>query len=311
MHRFIKAAGFSNIDEAAMHGLLWEKVIQPDFLTCTLTLDEDTLICEYRYAVNKYVGICTGVLLIGDKYKEIQYYYPYFDQNIILSKSWCMLERYTFIENYAGILNQTNFGITLIFFVNNPLSFRPLFLGGEIDSNTEFKYSYLSAFANEGMVILPVEEGIQQDEDETELDFDEGSFLPGRDQDVLLDEVLGGDEEALETLNESDIMDYDNLSERIETEDLYSVVDQSFMPCGVECDQYSIIGEIIQVREDENALTGEKLWLLDISCNDISFALCMRRADLMGEPAAGRRIKCKLWMQGRVKPDLRKSGDND
>ena len=86
----------------------------------------------------------------------------------------------------------------------------------------------------------------------------------------------------------------------MENEDLYSVVDQSFMPCGVECDQYSIIGEILEVEESANSLTDEKLWLLKLTCNDVEFRLCIRQADLTGEPMRGRRIKCRLWMQGSV-----------
>ena len=34
-------------------------------------------------------------------------------------------------------------------------------------------------------------------------------------------------------------------------EDLYSIIDSCFMPCGVECDQYSIIGEIKEVEKSE------------------------------------------------------------
>ncbi len=30
------------------------------------------------------------------------------------------------------------------------------------------------------------------------------------------------------------------------------------MPCGVECDQYSVVGEILDLKSDENIYTGEK-----------------------------------------------------
>ena len=93
---------------------------------------------------------------------------------------------------------------------------------------------------------------------------------------------------------------YQEISERIETEDLYSVVEQSFMPCGIECDQYSIIGEILEAEETENSFTGERLSLMKVSSNGVDFRLCMRRSDLLGEPMKGRRIKCKIWMQGSV-----------
>ena len=93
---------------------------------------------------------------------------------------------------------------------------------------------------------------------------------------------------------------FHQISERIESEDLYSLVEQSFMPCGVECDQYSIIGVITELGSLVNELTQEELWMLKVSCNDVEFWLCIRKDDLTGEPMIGRRLKGKIWMTGKV-----------
>ncbi len=72
------------------------------------------------------------------------------------------------------------------------------------------------------------------------------------------------------------------------------------MPYGVECDQYSILGEIIECEKIQNALTGEHLYVMTINCNELIFDVCINEADLLGEPAEGRRFKGIVWMQGYI-----------
>lgn len=70
----------------------------------------------------------------------------------------------------------------------------------------------------------------------------------------------------METLTIEDIDLYSQVSRRAMKEDLYSIVDSSFMPCGIECDQYSIIGEITGIETKENRVSGELVYDLTISC---------------------------------------------
>jgi hypothetical protein len=72
------------------------------------------------------------------------------------------------------------------------------------------------------------------------------------------------------------------------------------MPYGVECDQYSILGEINEVYIDNNRITGEEIVFLTVECNELIFEIAINRADLYGEPAVGRRFKGVVWLQGRI-----------
>jgi hypothetical protein len=54
----------------------------------------------------------------------------------------------------------------------------------------------------------------------------------------------------METLTIEDIDLYSKISRRAMKEDLYSIIDSCFMPCGIECDQYSVIGEIKENPEN-------------------------------------------------------------
>jgi hypothetical protein len=93
---------------------------------------------------------------------------------------------------------------------------------------------------------------------------------------------------------------YTTISRRIQDEDVFSLVDSYFMPYGVECDQYSVLGEIVAIRETTNQLTKEKIYILTIFCNELTFDVCINIIDLFGEPQVGRRFKGIIWLQGFI-----------
>ena len=72
------------------------------------------------------------------------------------------------------------------------------------------------------------------------------------------------------------------------------------MPSGIECDQYSVIGNILSVDRRINRITGEEIFLLGLECNDLLFTAAINAADLLGEPVPGRRFKGQVWRQGNV-----------
>ena len=93
---------------------------------------------------------------------------------------------------------------------------------------------------------------------------------------------------------------YTTISRRIQQEDVFSLVDTYFMPYGVECDQYSILAEIVDCNLVKNKMTGEEIYQMTLNCNDLIFEMCINQEDLYGEPAVGRRFKGMIWMQGYI-----------
>jgi hypothetical protein len=116
----------------------------------------------------------------------------------------------------------------------------------------------------------------------------------------LIDAARKGDEEAIETLTLEDMDIYTNISKRILKEDVFSIVDTYFMPYGVECDLYSVLGEIQKMEEIENIVTGETIVKMLLLCNELSFDVCINKNDLYGEPQVGRRFKGVIWLQGYI-----------
>ena len=93
---------------------------------------------------------------------------------------------------------------------------------------------------------------------------------------------------------------YSMISRRIMYEDVLSIVDTYFMPYGVECDQYSIMGEILNYQLVENSITKEEIYILTLDCNELTFDICINKEDLVGEPERGRRFRGTIWLQGRI-----------
>ena len=116
----------------------------------------------------------------------------------------------------------------------------------------------------------------------------------------LLAAAMEGDEDAMETLTMEDMDTYSMISERITTEDVFSIVDSYFMPYGNECDQYNLLGEILEFDCVKNKITGEEIYRMTLYCNDLQFDVCINKEDLLGEPAVGRRFKGIIWLQGQL-----------
>ena len=90
------------------------------------------------------------------------------------------------------------------------------------------------------------------------------------------------------------------ISRRIADEDVFSIVTTHFMPCGVECDHYNIMGDILDVELRENNKTGEKIYVMTIESNSIVLDVCINEQDLLGVPERGRRFRGIIWLQGLV-----------
>ena len=80
--------------------------------------------------------------------------------------------------------------------------------------------------------------------------------------------------------------------------DIYSIVDSCFMPQGIECEIYQVIGDILAVNSRINLFTGEEVWDFLVQANDLPLHVVINQIDLQGEPRVGRRFKGTVWMQG-------------
>ena len=110
------------------------------------------------------------------------------------------------------------------------------------------------------------------------------------EREKLIQAAKNGDEAAIENLTIEDIDTYNQLSQRILKEDVFTIVDSSFMPCG----------EILELTEETNHYTKEIVYIMVIECNNLNITVAVNKADLLGEPDIGRRFKGQIWLQGSV-----------
>lgn len=214
--------------------------------------------------------------------------YPCLDTEDISAKTHCNIQKHVSTEEYSGLIDDNRVGISLIFRLSNATEYLEKKLSKE---RTGVKNIYFSAWTHSARVLLPIQKSRVQIE---------MLNVASKKRDYLIEKAKKGDEDAIESLSMEDVDTYRMVNTRIETEDLYSIVDTCFMPQGVECDIYSIIAEILEIDEKVNYLTDEKVYDLKVSCNNIIFHLAVNEKDIIGELRVGRRIKAKIWLQARV-----------
>ncbi|MCD7835361.1 MAG: DUF3881 family protein [Lachnospiraceae bacterium] len=289
MHRYLRAIGFSELaDRKKIRELLTDCVKFADKRSYTMNKDNVMLgeFCK-NFAENMGIAVC-GEFDEEDKF-ILDYYYPYLAGSGITSYEDVSVERHASKDSYAGICDDIKIGISMIFYLRNMIPYvKAQALNRLPIRGTSLTLSGLSV---NGSIMLP----IMKDEEQKQRVQRESAT-----RNSLLAAARKGDEDAIETLTLEDMDMYMNISRRIQKEDIFSLVDTYFMPYGVECDQYSVLGEIIDVKMTNNNLTGEKIYILTICCNELTFDVCINIIDLFGEPKAGRRFKGVIWLQGMI-----------
>lgn len=288
MHKFLRTIGFSNIGKKDLERIIEDIVEHPEVMKVTKD-SEGNEFAEISKSFGDDMGITVRGSYDEDENFHMDYYYPYVYGVDTSTQEQVDIEKHAEKESYAGVCDEMRVGVTLIFYLQNVADFL-----SEHRKNIHVKSlrgAVLSALSVDGKVLLPIEE-------KRPAKMQANHKHEKRNQ--LLAEAREGNEEAMESLTIEDMDMYSALSRRITKEDVLSIVTTCFMPYGIESDQYSIIGEILEVTEVENSYSGEKMYSLRVECNDIIFRVTINHKDLLGEPAIGRRFKGNVWMQGTV-----------
>ena len=288
MHKFLKAIGFSNIRKRDLDIILEEIIEHPEIMKVT----KDSEGNEFA-ELSKMFGDEIGIMVRGfydekDSF-QMKYYVPFSSANEISTQEQVDIEKHAEKESYAGVCDEVRLGVTLIFYLQNVADFL-----SEYRTNIHTKNlsgAMLSALSVDGKILLPIQQKIMEKQ------------IANNKQEKrkkLIAEAREGNEEAIENLSIEELDIYSQISKRIKNEDVFSIVTTSFIPYGIESDQYSILGEIVDIKEVVNSVTNENLYIMEIECNDLHFKVTINKNDLLGEPAVGRRFKGNIWMQGTV-----------
>lgn len=289
MHNYLRAVGFSEINTRKKLSEILDKV-----LNCydekILSQTEDG---QLFVQISKNFGCDMGISICGE-YDEnnqfyMEYYFPYFRGTGITTQEKIIIDRHTATDSYVGACDDIRIGVTIIFYLQNIGSYKKELHKGSFSN--QMQPLTISGLAKEGKILFPV----QKDKEQVRIEQE-----ASRVRNQMLLDARQGDEEAIENLTMDDIDTYSMICQRIQTEDVFSIVDSYFMPYGMECDHYSVMGEIMDCNSFRNTYTGEEVFQMTIECKDVQFDVCINAKDLLGEPGIGRRFKGVVWLQGEL-----------
>ena len=289
MHKFLRAVGFSQIKDRKELIKLVTASIQNAEKRSYVTTKDNVMLAEFAkdYADRIGVAVC-GEFDDEDKF-IYEYYYPYLIPTGVSTEEDINVERHAAQYSYAGVVNEPRIGVTLIYYLQNMVPYVKL----ENENKFPIKGTTLSlsSLSVQGQILMP----IAKTDEEKAVARKKTNY-----RNNLINNARRGDESAIESLTLDDMDLYTSISRKIRKQDVFSLVDTYFMPYGVECDHYSVLGEIIECTKVTNYVTKENVHIMRINCNDLEFDVCINEVDLLGEPAVGRRFKGNIWMQGVI-----------
>ena len=289
MHKYMRAIGFSALEsKKKLQELLMNVIVNADKRSITKN-QSNMLLGEFCKDFASGMGIAVCGEFDEEERFTYEYYFPYLEGSGITSYEDVSVERHADKESYAGVCDDIKVGMSLIFYLKNKIPYVRAMTADQLPIRGTTLT--LSALSVSGMIMLP----IQKDEEQVQRVKQASATRSS-----LMAAARKGDEEAIETLTLEDMDMYTTISRRIQKEDLFSLVDTYFMPYGVECDQYSVLGEIVEMRLVTNQVTGEKIYILTICCNELTFDVAINIIDVYGEPQVGRRFKGVIWLQGNI-----------
>lgn len=288
MHRFLRAIGFSRIQSRhELEPVLGQIMHAPD-IKRKLELTPDCQYTEFSMEFGSHMGI-----KIRGEYDEkgffyMQHYFPYCESHLITSTEDITVNRRVDTNAFTGMCDDLRIGISMIFYLQNAIDYLEL----HTEDNTPHKAKLtLSGLSVDGKILL----GVYQNEY-----MEERQQIRTKHKNRLISKAKNGDQNAIDDLTLEDMDLSAKIRSRIKTEDLYSIVETSFIPYGSESDHYSIIGTIVNWSTVRNNTTKEEIYQMLLNCNGILINVAINKIDLLGEPMIGRRFKGVIWMQGHA-----------
>lgn len=289
MHRFLRSIGFRQLkDQPEEWELLRRVQRKPDHIR-RVKLGEDCV----RETISKSFGPGMGITVSGLRYKgrfHREFYYPYVNSDCVLPVKHCLVTRQGEKEAFVGMCDESCFGISVIFYLDNFMDILEYWQGKEEQTFPVCGVCF-SGLANEGKILLPIQKTLSE---RVTMRLMEQVKIE------MLERARQGDEVALGCLTSDDMHLYERISKCIGTDDLYTMIDTTFVPTGVECDRYGVVGEILSVKLEKNSLTGEEIYLMELQCHRVKLTVAINREHLLGKPEVGRRFKGEIWLQGRL-----------
>lgn len=288
MHRFLRAIGFSNIkSRQELEPILGKIMNQPDKKK-KFQITSTSNYTEFAMEFGSQIGIALRGEYDEKGFFYMEHYFPYCESRLITSSEDIIVNKRVDTNAFTGMCDDLRLGISIIFYLQNAVEYLEL----QCADNTPHKAKLaLSGLALKGTILL----GVYHD-----VHMEKRHNRRYQRRNRLIAKAKNGDQNAIDDLTLEDFDISTKIRSRIQTEDLYSIVETSIIPYGSESDHYSILGTIVNWSVIHNTLTGEEVYQMLLNCNGILITVCINKLDILGEPMIGRRFKGIIWMQGHV-----------
>ncbi|SET52667.1 DUF3881 family protein [[Clostridium] polysaccharolyticum] len=287
MHSYLRAVGFSNVkSRTELDKILGQIMDRPNEKRMN-KVNETTTLTEMKLDFAPNMGVAIRGEYDEKGFFHLDHYFPYFKGARTSIKEEVCINKRIDTEAYTGMCDDVRLGVSLIFYLQNGMEC----VQHNYTSSRAGRYLEvtLSALSVQGMVLLGMSVSKKKQE---------AMAAEIKMRRELIAEAKMGNQEAIDSLTIDDIDMYAMISRRSKSEDIYSIVESSFIPYGSESDNYTIIGTILECDLIVNGMSGEQVYNLLINCNDLIYNVCINKLDLLGEPKPGRRFKGNIWMQG-------------
>ena len=221
MHDYLRAIGFSKIKtKKDIKEILDMVVAEPtqEFITDN---GVESALGEKSRGFGNRLGITVRGEYDDNGEFEYDYYFPYFQGKYVTTKEEVLIEKHADREDYVGVCDEVNVGVSLIFHLLNMASYIDC-----IHYEKEYpkvKPVILSGLSLLGKVIFPTVKNEAQVNRRKARNSTRNNMIAAARE---------GDQEAIDNLALEDIDLYASISRRAKTEDVLSIVDSYFMPYG-------------------------------------------------------------------------------
>lgn len=302
LHTYLSAVGYDPITRQSDIDAVLDGFVSTAVRENRIDIDENNPLPEGLYEarirqrlLSDALGNDVGAVVIRGLYDpakksfERQFYYPEivgrsYDNVVTDVELEMERDRDIYLVHCDSIGNE----LEPIFFLSNSFDFVKEY--GRVESIKSCNV-VLGGLSVEGKIILPINKTDEQISKQ-HTDF--------RKRIGLVQEIKGGNQDAASQLA---MIDYDAIADicrRVQNSDIYSVVDSSFVPSGMECDTYKVVGNIIYSELITNSITGGQVYYMDLECNNERLSIAINDQSLMGTPVEGLRFVGRVWLQGRI-----------
>lgn len=290
MHSYLRSIGLSSVDTKEKEDTLIHYVTSYSRKRKQISLSKkgDLQFAEYFCDLGGGFGVgVRGQIDENDKF-YFDNYFPYLTSLSFGNSEDITIAKKAESDSFVVLFDDFRFSSSIVFYLQNCADY----LMYSEDQLMDFKFPVaLTALAQSGTIIMPTSSTKEYCEKLDEnLDKEKSLVYAARN----------GDPIATEQLTLREVEQFTRVRKRIMKEDIFSIVETSFIPYGLESEIYKIFGCITEYSWSVNSYSGEQICILTVLCNGITIRVAVNEKDLIGVPEVGRRFRGVVWLQGEV-----------